>query len=49
VTHVCHNCGTVVTYDFARVFGNNDQQVYGCPTCTSFRELMEGRGARPDG
>jgi hypothetical protein len=29
----CYNCGAFVTQDFARVFGNNDNEVFGCLDC----------------
>jgi hypothetical protein len=43
----CNNCGTYVTPDFARVFGNGEDEVFGCPRCSSFSDLMSGRGAKP--
>lgn len=43
----CRNCGAFVTTDFARVFGNNDGEVFGCPECTSFRALIAGGSATP--
>lgn len=47
----CRNCGAFVTQAFARVFGDNDDRVTGCPECTSFTALTEGAGAdaRRDG
>lgn len=41
----CLNCGSRVTVRFARVFGNNDDEVYGCPECRGVRELYEGAAA----
>jgi hypothetical protein len=38
----CNNCGTFVTPRFARVFGDNDEEVFGCPACTTFADLIEG-------
>lgn len=38
----CDNCGAFVTTDFARVFGDNENDVSGCVACMSFRELQEG-------
>ena len=29
----CQNCGSTVTEDYARVFGDNDNQVHGCTEC----------------
>jgi hypothetical protein len=43
----CRNCGTYVTPDFARVFGNDEDEVFGCPACAPFSALMSGRAARP--
>jgi hypothetical protein len=45
----CSNCDSFVTPDFVRVFGAEDDRVFGCPQCANMRELMEGLGARiPD-
>lgn len=35
----CRNCGTQVTRQFARVFGDNDDIPHGCPACTTYREM----------
>lgn len=40
----CNNCGTFVTTDYARVFGDNEGTVHGCPECTALRYLTEGMG-----
>jgi hypothetical protein len=45
---ICKNCESFVTADFARVFGNNDGEVFGCADCTPFRELMMGESAVPN-
>jgi RNase P subunit RPR2 len=42
----CHNCDSFVTPAFARVFGDNDGVVFGCPECTAFRVLVAGRSAK---
>lgn len=42
----CKNCGEYVTSDFVRVFGTDENVVYGCPACSNMRELMSGFGAR---
>ncbi|MDZ7729840.1 MAG: hypothetical protein U5K37_00740 [Natrialbaceae archaeon] len=39
----CQNCGTHVTQQFARVFGDNGDIVHGCPACTTYREMQSGR------
>lgn len=41
----CNNCDSFVTPDFARVFGDNDSSVYGCPECMDLWQLSEGRAA----
>lgn len=46
--YACENCGTVVSADFARVFGDNDDTLYRCPDCSSLRDLMSGDGAHPE-
>lgn len=33
----CRNCGTRVTGDFARVFGDNQDRVFHCHNCTGGR------------
>jgi len=38
----CRNCGTHVTQQFARVFGDNGDVVHGCPSCTTYREMQSG-------
>ncbi|MFP8953061.1 hypothetical protein ACLI4Z_08835 [Natrialbaceae archaeon A-arb3/5] len=38
----CRNCGTHVTQQFARVFGDNGDVVHGCPACTTYREMQSG-------
>jgi hypothetical protein len=46
--HICKNCESFVTADFARVFGDNEGEVFGCADCTPFRELMTGESAIPN-
>lgn len=43
----CRNCGSFVTRDFARVFGNNYNEVYGCLECMTATEVKRG-GARAE-
>ena len=38
----CNNCGAFVTRQFARVYGNNHDEVYGCLRCQRARDLREG-------
>jgi hypothetical protein len=40
--HRCWTCGRNVSPTFARVFGDNQNEVYGCPGCSTFRELSGG-------
>ncbi|MFB6120544.1 MAG: hypothetical protein ABEJ68_05440 [Halobacteriaceae archaeon] len=35
----CNRCGAFVTARFARVFGDNDDEVWGCPNCSTLAEL----------
>ncbi len=44
----CNQCNAFVTPEFVRVFGSNDREVFACPECTAFTELVEGAGARPE-
>lgn len=44
----CQNCSGFVTPDFVRVFGSNEQEVFGCPACVGFGDLNRGEGAFPD-
>lgn len=41
----CTACGAAVTRDFARVFGDNDDVVHGCPSCMTFTQIQRGRTA----
>ncbi|WP_449271670.1 DUF7563 family protein [Halogranum gelatinilyticum] len=42
----CNNCGVFVTPRFARVFGDNEDDIYGCRSCLSFGALVEGGASR---
>jgi len=42
----CSNCGSHVTPDFARVFGDRDGAVHSCPQCATNAELQDGAAAR---
>lgn len=37
----CLNCGAPVTPQFARVFGNNRNDVFGCTRCQTTTELLD--------
>lgn len=43
----CRNCGAFVSRRFTRVFGDNDDDVYGCLECMSTMEVRNG-GTRPN-
>ena len=43
----CRSCGSFVTRDFARVFGNNHNEVFGCLECMTATEVKKG-GARAE-
>ncbi|MEF8867253.1 MAG: hypothetical protein V5A85_01920 [Haloarculaceae archaeon] len=43
--HECRNCGSYVTPGFARVFGDDENEVTGCPRCAPFSAFMDGGGA----
>ncbi|WP_425495438.1 DUF7563 family protein [Natrinema halophilum] len=38
----CRSCGWFVTPRFARMFGNNDHEVYGCRQCLPVDALLDG-------
>jgi hypothetical protein len=42
----CQRCEAHVTEDFTRVFGTDDNEVYGCLDCLVAHELAEGEGGR---
>lgn len=42
----CQNCGAFVSARFARVFGDNDDRVYGCRECMTTTELFAGGPAQ---
>ncbi|WP_425601075.1 DUF7563 family protein [Halosolutus halophilus] len=44
----CHSCGAFVTSRFARVFGDNDHEVYGCRQCLPVSDIVDGGLAKPD-
>ena len=35
----CVSCGTQVTKQFSRVFGDNQDVVHACPECSTYREM----------
>lgn len=50
MTKTCANCGETVSDDFARVFGDNSNELANCPHCPdiAFRDLGDGAGADLD-
>lgn len=44
----CQRCGSHVSEDFERVFGDNNDEVHGCPDCRRQIDMFEGAGANPD-
>lgn len=44
----CQNCGEPVSSRFARVFGNNQNEVHACLECATEKELYRGSGRAPD-
>ncbi|MFC4357933.1 hypothetical protein ACFO0N_08215 [Halobium salinum] len=44
----CNSCGSFVTPRFARVFGGNDDEVFGCLACQRTRDLREGNQVPTD-
>jgi hypothetical protein len=48
----CNACGSFVTKDFARVFGDNRGDVHACLECATHADISDGRLAatpRPAG
>jgi hypothetical protein len=45
--YTCNNCGEFVTRGFVRVFGDDDDRVFGCPDCMNMRDVMNGAASRP--
>lgn len=40
----CEKCDSYISFQFARVFGDNDNNVYGCLNCEKLHVLREGEG-----
>lgn len=40
--HRCRNCGAFFTRDFARIFGTNDDEEFGCFECMHASEVKQG-------
>lgn len=42
----CRNCGNHVSVNFSRVFGDNQDRVDRCPSCTNVTDLLDGGAVR---
>lgn len=40
----CEKCNSYISFQFARVFGDNNNRVYGCLNCEKLHVLREGEG-----
>lgn len=40
-TNRCRDCGDMVSAQFARVFGDNNDEVFGCTTCKTTTEILD--------
>lgn len=40
----CRNCGTYVSSQFAKVFGDNEDEIHRCIECSTLRDLQQGAG-----
>ena len=47
IMKTCTNCGASVSNEFAKVFGDNDDVVHICLSCTHAGAVFDGRSARP--
>lgn len=45
----CNVCGSTVSHRFAKIFGDNDDEIYGCLECSTKRVLHSGGAASTDG
>ncbi|WP_456071295.1 DUF7563 family protein [Haladaptatus caseinilyticus] len=43
----CRNCGSFVTPQFTRVFGNNQNQIFGCFECMTATDVKQGNANNP--
>ena len=44
----CQNCGQPVDAQYARVFGNEDDEVHACTNCSTHRAIARGAAVAPD-
>lgn len=45
----CQACGAHVTLSFRQGYGDENDLVFGCPSCETFRDLGDGRSALTEG
>lgn len=45
----CQNCRSFVSVTFARVFGDNENHVHGCPACTNAQTIRNGAATEKTG
>ena len=45
----CRNCGSHVTVQFAKVFGDNQDTVHNCMSCVPNAELDDGAASNAEG
>lgn len=45
----CKRCHSYISHRFARVFGNNEDEVHGCIDCSTLHSLRDGEGSEPRG
>ena len=45
----CRSCGGHVSAEFARVFGDQANEVYACLACARNGALVDGAAAEPNG
>lgn len=38
----CKTCGNTVSQNYARVFGDNNDEISMCPECSTYREFKNG-------
>jgi len=44
----CNVCGSAVSHRFTKIFGDNQDEVYGCLDCSTKRVLHSGGAASSD-
>lgn len=42
----CKNCGKTVSQQWAKVNGDNNDEIHACPRCSTYREVEGGKAAR---